>query len=466
MRRKGKNKGMAMLVALISMIILMSIVAVLSRKSQMSIKTTTNHVKINNSRNYAESGLAYIKLLISKIDLGKTNDTDETLNVIASGLASVLNGSAQTGGQSITRGTNNSIITPAIAFDNGQFSISITKADPSDAESNILVSAIGTSEDTSRTIELQLDVTKKSGMDHISFTSGISTNGTVKMTGSSSIFGKNDSTEADVFMTTNTDKILKITGTSSIEGDIYCVNPDAYVDYAYSTSVGGAFREDISDHVHTVDYQELPKIDTSAIVNSVTLTDISSDQSMNSWSHPDGLSNIRIKANSDVHFSGDVDLKGLIYIESPNNIKITGNVNITGMIVTEEGDSSNQCTIDVGGSNTFHPISDLPDTAAFAPLKQFQGTAIVAPGYEITFTGNTNSVGGFIAADNFVFKGYGNMLIQGGILCYGTGVCSLTGNQTIIIDKSGLEDEPPAGFVVEDSDTILVTLPNTYREVN
>lgn len=467
MKRKGANKAMALVITLIVMILLMAVVVTLSNFSQLEIKKTINHYSIMNARHSSESGISYGKYLLRTIDLGSVSSVEDVLNNLHTEMGTLLDGSPALGGQVVSRGGtgNINVIIPPMATGSGTFKIAFRPAtaeeypDETQRIKYVMMESAGTNDETTRTATIALNIVPGAG-NHPILYNGVATNGTFKITGSSSIIGLNDQEEANVYMTTDEDYLLQLTGTSKIGGDVYAVNPNAYVDTGnkwQSTSIGGAYGEDIIDHVHTgVDHEDLPDIDTTAIVNSVSLTTINSHQS-----GVVNLSNIRIAANSNVHINGQVDLKGLIYIESPNDIKISGDVNITGMIITEASDGSS--SIDIGGGNTLHPVSDLPDTAQFIPLKAFGGSAIIAPGYEVTFSGNTVSVGGLMAADNFIFKGYGNMTVKGGILVYGTGCCELKGNQTIIIDKSDMDELPP-GFVVSGGTTTLNVEPETYVE--
>lgn len=57
-----------------------------------------------------------------------------------------------------------------------------------------------------------------------------------------------------------------------------------------------------------------------------------------------------------------------------------------------------------------------------------------------------SAVGGTMAADTFSFSGSGSMDVKGSIICYKDGeMVTVTGTQTILIDKSGDITTPP-GF--------------------
>ena len=80
-------------------------------------------------------------------------------------------------------------------------------------------------------------------------------------------------------------------------------------------------------------------------------------------------------------------------------------------------------------------------------MKAADGTAIVAPGFGLTFRGTTNTINGVIAADQLSFMGNSNISgnMTGTILGLKNLDMTLAGNTTIQIQRqdSGIV---PAGF--------------------
>jgi hypothetical protein len=130
------------------------------------------------------------------------------------------------------------------------------------------------------------------------------------------------------------------------------------------------------------------------------------------------LTNIRIKANSNISFGNSVNLNGVIYIESPNRISFGGGSRITGVIVTDNnpavplnsGSSNNVITLDNGVR--IDGVENL-DASQFAAnenieaLKKLSGAIVVAPNYKLVLAGGARSYNGSMVASNFdISNGY------------------------------------------------------------
>src|ERR1051325_2477999 len=112
-----------------------------------------------------------------------------------------------------------------------------------------------------------------------------------------------------------------------VSGDISITNPNGNV--TTSGSVGGSSdSNDIqTNHVHKgVDEPEFPTVDTSMFIPYAT----------NLYTPGKGTySNIRIPPNTNPSFNGGAVLKGVIYIQQPNQVTFNGNASIQGVIVTD-----------------------------------------------------------------------------------------------------------------------------------
>jgi hypothetical protein len=174
------------------------------------------------------------------------------------------------------------------------------------------------------------------------------------------------------------------------------------------------------------------------------------------------FTNIRIKAGTNPTFSGNTTLKGVIFVEQPNRVTFAGNTTMTGMIVTQTAPSNTYTsnTISFTGNTTFSGVENLPDTSDFHVLRTMPGSSILAPGFGLTFTGNFGTVGGCMAADSFSFTGNAGGTIRGGIINYSDSQFSLTGNSSIIVDRSGTPTTPP-GFALPST---TKANPDTYLE--
>ncbi|HNX27240.1 MAG TPA: hypothetical protein PKK48_07520, partial [Phycisphaerae bacterium] len=311
-----------------------------------------------------------------------------------------------------------------------------------DTTNEFKLTVTGTYGTTTRVITLGYN--RDAGSRSPIFDYGFSSQGALRMTGVSTITGKNDPSESKVFMASGiTDEIIKLMGTATIGGDVFSVNPDSYItDAGTNCSVGGAYGSAISDHLYNgVDNIPLPTIDITPFLSGVSFTSVTSSTNTSGVT----LSNIQVKAGTNPNFSG-CTINGVIYIEAPNKVTFSGQSYITGVIVTQQGTSDSSSVISFTGGGYISSPENLPDTAAYSTVRSLPGTALLAPGFSVKFTGNMSAMSGTMAADNFSFSGSGSMDVKGSIICYKDGeMVTITGSQTILIDKSGDQSTPP-GF--------------------
>jgi hypothetical protein len=175
------------------------------------------------------------------------------------------------------------------------------------------------------------------------------------------------------------------------------------------------------------------------------------------------LENIRIPAGLDPTFSGQVTIRGVVFIETPNVVVFTGGTDITGIIVGDGDieDNSGLNQISFVGNVASHPVSDLPEEEQFSGLRDETGTFLMAPGFHASFGGSFDALCGAIAANGVEFFGNAGGTINGSILNYSDEQMMLTGNSDLFFNRSGLT-EAPAGFVPE---LILEYDPESYTEV-
>ena len=176
--------------------------------------------------------------------------------------------------------------------------------------------------------------------------------------------------------------------------------------------------------------------------------------------------NLYIPANRNPTFTGNVELRGVTYIEKPNKVQFTGNCNITGVVATQDAGDNNYDTntIKFTGNSRFYAPSALPDLPQFTALKAMPGgSALLAPGFGLTFTGNFGTVAGWIAGDKFTFTGNVTGTFHGGIINYGDTEFKATGNATLIFDRNDASNHPD-GFNIPPSPPTLSIKANSYKE--
>ena len=92
------------------------------------------------------------------------------------------------------------------------------------------------------------------------------------------------------------------------------------------------------------------------------------------------MKNIRIKANTNPEFSGNIRIDGVIYIETPNKVTFGSNTKIRGVIAVENnpvGDPSTNL-IEFRSNTTIEGLDTLPATPHFPQeLRDMAGAIIL-----------------------------------------------------------------------------------------
>jgi hypothetical protein len=173
--------------------------------------------------------------------------------------------------------------------------------------------------------------------------------------------------------------------------------------------------------------------------------------------------NPRILANTNPTFSGQVTLKGIVFIETPNVVDFAGGVDITGIIIGDGDvtDNSGQNKITFSGNVSSHPVTELPEAAQFDGLREQTGTFVMAPGFHVSFGGSFDALCGAIAGNGVEFFGNAGGIINGSVINYSGEQMILSGNSDLYFNRSGTT-EAPAGFVPE---ITLEYNPDSYLEI-
>ena len=219
-------------------------------------------------------------------------------------------------------------------------------------------------------------------------------------------------------------------------------NPDSHASLNSNVSIGGATGWAAYDHIHfgAAPY-EIPEVDPTIFERFATnIVDRHT-----STAGKRTFTNIRIKANTNPTFTGNITIDGIVYIEKPNRVTFAGNLELTGMIVTDPGHDTTNNQINFLGITTTTGVEDLPDTSEFHELRTLTGSFLLAPGFTTTFTGNVGIINGTMAADAYTFAGNCGGIIRGSLVNYGTATLTLAGNSALAFDHSGYSGEP-AGF--------------------
>jgi hypothetical protein len=296
------------------------------------------------------------------------------------------------------------------------------------------------------------------------FNYGVATRGPLSLVGNIELDGLSVSVESNAYIESlNQILALEIIGNSQIGGNVTIANSMGVVNLqGGNAGVGGETGQDAIDNQITfgappVEFPEpMPSVYESYAINTM---DANSDTSADA-----SYDNLRIPAGLNPHFSGNVTLRGVIFIEAPNVVTLTGNMDITGIIVGNGDWTDNSATnqINITGNVTSLPITGLPDDEAqFNGLHDETGTFIMAPGFAVSMGGSFSSVAGSIAANGVSFFGNAGGTVNGSVVNYSDQGMTLTGNSDLLFNRSGL-DEIPAGFLPQ---VVLYYDATSYREI-
>ena len=453
---KHRRSGFAACLALVLILLCATLSVALVNSTSLNLAQADSLRKVTSAQLAAESGLQFMMHQLQNTSIAAGSSGQDLLDNLAASLQARLDGTGTLQGGSITY-DNVTIALPSVSLSDAYgrtFSATLSLADAN----TIALRVTGTSGGIRRAVGIDLDAV--SGDSPI-FDFGIASRSPVELTGNAKVQGLNSALEARILSATNDMEAFDLTGNVAIEGDIYTTNPSALVSMSGNVKIAGVSCSDpaIDDHIHLgMGAGEFPEVAPTVFEPFATnIVDSSTSTGGNKT-----FTNIRIKANTNPTFSGNIKLNGVIFVEAPNKVHFSGNTTFTGVLVTEDaGDDTYQDnTVKFTGNVSVKGVEELPDTAEFHSLRGMPGAFVLAPGFGLSFTGNFGTVGGCMAADEFKFTGNAGGTVRGGIINYSDSTFKLTGNSTVIIDRDGTPDIPP-GFVMS---LTLVVSAASYAE--
>jgi hypothetical protein len=423
--------------------------------SGVNLQIADNQRKANLARASAESGLDILRFWLARVYMPGTTMLNDRFNCLATRLQNDLE----------ENGISNIPITPDVNV------ISIAgQENPVVLNSSAKQYFLAKIQTTDNINMLQMDVTGYAGdmkriirvnynfgtRQHTVFDYGIATKGPLKLQGSAEIDGVID-LDAGVYIESESNPALDITGNSHIAGDVDFTNPDANVILqGGQASIGGETGQAAIDNhcefgAPPVDFPvPIPTYFEHYVTNTYDPNNVL-----------DEYENVRIPAGIGPVTFASVTLRGVIFIEAPNIVTFTGNTTITGIIVGNGSLSDNSQTnlITFLGTVDSYPVTSLPEE--FGELRNETGTFLMAPGFGTYFSGDFVTLNGAIAANGITFGGGAEGTIAGSVINYSPQLMDLFGNSDLIFNRSGTT-EIPAGFGPE---IVLHYLPESYCEV-
>jgi Tfp pilus assembly protein PilX len=460
-----KKLGTTLIISLIFIIIFSALAVSLASLSTSNVQISYNYCKADHARAAAESGLEIIRQWLSNVNIPGTTPLNSQFASLAAGSPPChsFQESAQITSNVAIQFQNSTITIPNITLNsagNEQFSAVITPLPSATAPERLQIDITGTAGNATKTIRVDCQISERG---HTVFDYGVATKGPLSLTGNIDLEGVNVAVEASVYIESENDNLaLSIVGNSQIAGDVSIVNPAANV-YLQGgkAGIGGETGQNAVNHHVTfgVPYTDFPIPNpgyfaqyTTSIINSSTNTSANAT-----------YENAKIVGGTNPNFTGNVILKGVLFVETPNVVTFSGNVNIIGLIVGNGDylDDSGTNQIKITGNVVNAPVTQLPDEPQFAAIKNEKGTFMLAPGFKTSFGGNFHTLSGAIAANGITFFGNAGGTINGSVINYSEEEMTMTGNADLYFNRSGVT-EVPAGFEPE---IILTYMPASYSEI-
>jgi len=464
---KWKNKnlrpGAVLIIAVIFVAIFSSFGLAMLTMSSTNVQVADNHCKTNRAFESAQSGLEVMRYWLGRVAMPGTTSPSDRFNTLSYLVSSDMGSSGlyaehtyNDDGYPVSLNLGEVAINSEAAQ---SFSASIQKT----TDLDILQMDIAGNADSaiSRTIRVNYSFGTR---EHNVFDYGVATKGPLSLSGNIDMNGATVAVEADVYIESNSqNEALSIIGNSQIAGDVQITNPDAYVTLqGGQAGIGGETGDDALDHV-TIGSEpsEFPLPLTGYFEQYVQNV---FDPDEEDTSADNTYENIRIPGGTNPHFSGNVTLNGIIFIETPNVVTFSGNVDITGIIIGDgdmnDNSGTNQLTF--LGNVSSSSVESLPETSQFDGIRDETGTFLMAPGFTASFGGSFDTLNGAIAANGINFFGNAGGTINGSILNYSDTPMTFSGNSDLTFNRSGIT-EVPAGFGPE---IILHYISDSYSEVS
>ena len=429
-----KRSGAALIISMIFVIIFSALAVAMASLSSKNVQLSSNEHKSNSALSTAQSGLEILRYYLSKITVSGMVAPEDRLQTVATELQNQFYASGSTYMYAYYDSSNSTLSIPYVMLDSRlskNFNAVLNQLD----SNTVQLDLTGNCGQLSRVIRVIFNYESK-GFDVFDY--GVATKGPLSMEGDSEFDGTNVAIESSVYIEGDVSigDAFSITNRASVAGDITIANPYATYTVGSLASVGGAVGEEAEEHVFVGnDYVDFPTPDPTHFQQYATgmVIDENSD-----WNNQSTLNNVTIKAGTNPTFSGNVTINGVLFIETPNVVNFSGQSTVNGVIVGDGqlGDDTSNSNITFAGQVVCNDASGLTG-AEFDGIRQETGTFIMAPGFSLDFSGETNTINGVIAGSGISFSGQAGGTINGSIINYSDEPMTLNGESTLMFNRTG-----------------------------
>jgi len=457
-----KRRGITSVLAMLYLVLFSCLAVGFYAAVTTAVQVSANETHGRRAMLSAESGMEFMRYIMGNVDIPHSTPPDQMWTQLCTQIKQQLDGTANVGGATLTMPVGEVMHIPTITLDSSGSTLTATLIH---SGQQVIVKIAGTGPDSgvNRTIQVSYAQAQRASaiFDYgVASKSAITMGGNAKITGAAGVAAR-----GSVLSATTGPNPLKMTGGPSISGDFSYTNAAGNNTYG-SGSIAGytSSNSNFADHVHGgVTPPEFPTIDSSVFAPFVPGPTAPAGPQVITTSNPAGTSftNIRIKAGANPRFNANTVLRGVVYVETPNQITFNGAATVQGVIVVQNNPTGDPTTntMKFSGNLTHQGVETL-DPAVFGNLTKLTGSFLLAPTFDVIMTGNSNQVGGTIVTSQLDVTGSAGANVKGSVINLNDTGVNLTGTADITIASSGTTNYP-AGVVFG---THFAPLPDTYQE--
>lgn len=422
--------------------------------SATNVQVAANQQKTGRAFAAAESGLEVMRYWLSHVKMAHTiTSASDRFDEIVLQVNNALDDCGVTNVALDANGTS-----PAVVLDEtrGQsFSAELSMA----AADTLVVTVTGTCREAARTIAVGFTI---ASYEWPIFNYGLATKGPIHFPNNPTTDTVTSNWEADIYTDSSSLQAVYVGGNANFDGDISLGGVGADIDFTGDVQIAGESGQTaIDNHVHKdAEPVEFPLPDTDRFIQYATGPVV--DPATMDFTTSLTLTNATIPAELNPTFEGNgsVTIRGVLVIEQPNIVTFDKNVTLEGIIVsTAPSTFTGGNQIIVTGNFASLPF---PSGSEFDAIRTQEGTAILTPGFDLSFIGNYSAIEGVVAADRLYFSGNASATVQGSLISYSEDPTLVEGNVSLTFDRAGAT-KIPAGF---DTMRILAYDPASYTIVH
>jgi len=432
---RGGRRGIASVLAMLYLVIFGALAVGFYATVNMAAQVASNERRSASAQLATESGLAFTRYQLSRLDLPQNLSGDDQFNEMYIQLGARLNRSGNLGGGVVTYGPT------VLAFpDAGSVKLDAVgergfRVNLSRAGDRLVARVTGRDESGRIARAVEVSFEKKAKWTNVC-DFGIASRGSVSTSGAATIKGLTDPARGSILSTSSSSTAISING-KAVSGALCMTNKDARVSLGSGVNIGGATNTAIiyKDSVKTgVPEPRFPDVDTTLYAKYATNTYVAGMST---------LDNCRVPAGVSCSLSGGAVIRGVLYLEKGSSLHCSGGTIVQGIIV-----SANDCPLDLnknliefGGSVTSLAVKDLP--ASFGEVRDLTGAFIMAPNYRVRFWGNVGTINGTIICGQFQMGGSAEGTIVGSVVQTQDVPMTISGSADIVIAGTGATTYPP-----------------------